>query len=108
MRFEKGNKAATKRSKNAVAEIIRQRLETDGEHLTDSQFTTLVTRYNTLSTRKQRRFRKQQTEAKEVSANDYQWLTPEQNEIHRAVMQIEAEEHAKGIVHRRYSDGSTE
>ena len=104
--FKKGNQAGTKRRKEAMAKMIAQRIEKDGVNLSGSQFASLVNGFKALTTKKRRR-RTKEPKAKEVSAN-YQWLTPEQNEIHRAVMQIEAEEHAKGIVHRRYSDGSTE
>jgi hypothetical protein len=107
MLFAKGNKAAAKSSRKAIAATIAQRLKTGGDSLSDAQFTTLAVKASNLLV-KRRRPRRKDPEAKKVSANDYQWLTPEQNEIHRAVMQIEAEEHAKGIVHRRYSDGSTE
>jgi len=108
MRFQKGNKAAAKPSKKAVAALIRARLEKDGDNLSCAEFTTLVSRFDTLTAKSPRRHR-EESQAKKLSANDfYPWLTPEQNEIHRAVMQIEAEEHAKGIVHRQYSDGSTE
>jgi hypothetical protein len=104
--FTKGNQAGAIRRKESIAKIIAQRIEKDGDSLSGSQLATLVSGFKTL-TAKRRRRRPKEPEAKKVNAS-YQWLTPEQNEIHRAVMQIEAEEHAKGIVHRRYSDGSTE
>ena len=106
MSFKKGNQSAAIRRKESVAKMIAQRIEKDGDNLSGSQFTSLVTRFDKLTTKKRRRTK--EPEAKKVRANDYPWLTPEQNEIHRAVMQIEAEEHAKGIVHRQYSDGATE
>jgi hypothetical protein len=48
MPFLKGNKAATNRTqkswRDVVAQMIRKRLEQEGEKLTNAQFVTLVNR----------------------------------------------------------------
>jgi hypothetical protein len=85
MGFEKGNNAAAGSSKKAIAEMIRKRLEKDGDSLDDAQFTTLVNRFNSLTAkRRPRRHRK-------VIGSAADRLTGKEAEIHRAVVQIEAE-----------------
>jgi poly-beta-hydroxyalkanoate depolymerase len=84
MLFEKGNKAAAvKRSKKAVAQIIRKKLEDEKDSLSAAQFTTLVSKYNTLVTKRTRRYHKHKRR--------FPWLSKEEQETMLIVLQIEAE-----------------
>jgi hypothetical protein len=87
--FVKGNKAAGRPSKKAVAAAIRHRLETDADNLTSSQFTALTNRFAAL-TRPRRRRRKEPESKKVLCYADT--LTGEAKEIHETVMRIEAEQ----------------
>jgi hypothetical protein len=88
--FTKGNKAAANVSKKAVAEMIRKRLEKDGDSLTNEEFTDLTSSYNALRAKRKRRYRKK-PEAKKVIRSDADRLTGKEAEMHRLILQIEAE-----------------
>lgn len=96
MLFEKGNKAAAKPSKKAVAALIRARLAKDGDSLSGAQFTTLVSKFNTLTT-KRRRLKKPEPMDSYlgVKKSNFRFgdLTGEEAvEAHKYVLQREAEE----------------
>jgi hypothetical protein len=105
MIFEKGNQAAARPNKKAVAEMILQKLEKDRDSLSDAQFTTLVTKFNTLTAKRRRRSRKE-PESETVIENWADRLTPEEADIHRAVLEIEAEQARNGKANVRYADGT--
>jgi hypothetical protein len=88
--FAKGNQAAAKPSKKAVAASIRRRLERDGDSLSAAQFTALTNQFARL-TAKRRRPRKDPG-AEKVNMCFADRLTGEEAEIHKAVLQIEAEQ----------------
>lgn len=85
--FVKGNKASSRSSKAAIAEMIRKRLEKNGDSMSDPKFAELVTKFSTLT--KRRRPRRKEPRAG-CSAADR--LTGKDAEIHKAVLQIEAEQ----------------
>jgi hypothetical protein len=87
--FARGNKAAAKPSKKAVASMILNKLETEADSLSPAQFTQLVSRYSTLTTRRRRHRKK--AEAEKVSHSALDSLPPEEQEMFREVYRIEAE-----------------
>lgn len=90
--FTKGNQAGGIRRKEAMAKIIAQRIEKDGDNLTSSQFTALVNKFGALTAKRRRRRPKAPDKAEtRVMRSFADLLTGEEAEIHREVLRIEAE-----------------
>jgi hypothetical protein len=90
-RFKKGNQAAAKLSKKAVAAMIAARLEKEKDSLTPAQFTSLVNRYGSLTKKRRRRSRRMPENEKVRGRSDADRLAGAAAETHRTVLQIEAE-----------------
>jgi len=89
MAFAKGNQAAAHGSRKEVAQIIRRRLEKEADTLSAAEFISLANRFHTLTLKKRRHLGREDKKARETFADR---LTGEEAEIHRAVLQIEAEQ----------------
>lgn len=86
MQFQRGNKAAANPANKAVAEMIRKRLEKEGDSLGKEEFTALVGEFNSLTTKRRRRRRKKLEREKTYLDQ----LPPEEAEMSKAILQIEA------------------
>jgi hypothetical protein len=96
MIFERGNRAAAKRNKKAVAKIIYQRIQNEGADLPITQLTALTKELNKVTAQPRRRRHGKQPKAEaeklEFRGSCADRLPEEEKVILREILQIEAEQ----------------